>query len=72
MKSNKFLPSTEAIQWAIDQIDSKNKKWYNRIRRWLGFGTISRVNLNAPRFDVTETINMATHMELHGSEGIAK
>ena len=58
-----------AIQWAIDKIASDQNKWYNRLWRWLGFGGTSIVNLDAPVFDITETINMvANNMELRGSE----
>ena len=58
---------TEAIQWAIDKIDADNKKWHNRLLRWLRLGRRPIVNLDAPVFTVTDTINLASHMELRGT-----
>ena len=59
---------TEAIQWAIDRADSDYRKWYRRVLRWFGFGGGSIINLDAPRFDITETLNMGHGVELRGSE----
>jgi len=58
---------SEAIQWAIDKIDADQKKWYNRLWRWLGFGDKSIVNLNSSVFEITVPFNMVSNMELRST-----